>query len=111
MLYEDILRGCEKYHRQYAKYDKAYDEYFNERDPSMLDNTEEIKKLVKFLDDFECFPRYTKEQRESAEGNKRKVIQNLPRALMNIVLLLEPLEGKTLLDDVEYDQALSLTQR
>ena len=65
MLYEDIRKGCKRYHQRYADYDHAYDKFFKEKCQPKWDNPDaltesEVEKLIEFLDEFSAWGPFMK---------------------------------------------------
>ena len=64
MLYEDIRRGCEEYHRIGHNFDSAYSEYFKNKNHDMFNQPitlthQETYRLVEFLNRFLCRMNYS----------------------------------------------------
>ena len=94
MLYEDIRKGCERYHQRYADYDHAYDKFFKEKcqpkwdNPSSLDEAE-IDKIIVFLRGWNCRRRMDPDA----------LLSTLPEVLAD----LKELQNYTILD-VEFTE-------
>ena len=94
MLYEDIRRGCKRYHQRYADYDHSYNKFFKEKcqpkwnNPSSLDEAE-IDKIIVFLRGWNCRRRMDPDA----------LLSTLPEVLAD----LKELQNYTILD-VEFTE-------
>ena len=99
MLYEEIWRGCKRYHQRCADYDHSYDKFFKEKcqpkwdNPDALDEAE-VNNLIVFLNRFQAFGPF------NIGKSKPENFEKLPQVLEN----LQPLRHSAMLD-VDFDDA------